>query len=121
MSIIVEIFFSQNYSQRHTDGGENLDYFHYIWNMKLARIQDQIALEEAIINAVDDYANWSTEIDSKDGIHVAKDLAVSVVREGECPADDFFPIASLLRTEDGKTQADFERCAEVAQKYIFVR
>ena len=89
--------------------------------MKRTSIQSQIALEEAIINAVDDYANWSTEIDSRDGIHVAKDLEVSVVREGECPAADFYPIASLLRTENGKTQADFELCSEVAQKYIFVR
>ena len=85
------------------------------------RILDQISFEESIIHLIDNYLQWSTEINTNDCVFINKDLEVSLISEELESIIQTIPIISLIREVNGKAEADFEKIADLAQQYFFIR
>ena len=85
-------------------------------------IQDWHRFADAVTDLVEDYIEYSTEIDENDGIYVDEDDEVHLVsREMTSDEVNFHPIVNLLDFSESVPEVNYDAIQELTDKYIFVR
>lgn len=84
-------------------------------------IQDLRAFSEKVFDVVKEYLSYDKIVDDE-GIYVDDDLEISIIKENEAKdADNYYPIKTLIREEDGEIEPDCDEIDDVASHYFFVR
>ena len=85
-------------------------------------IQDWHRFADAVIDLIDEYVRYSTEIDPNDGIYVDEDDNVCLMARNEAPDEsDFHSIVNLLDSSLSPPEPKYDAVEELVDKYIFVR
>ena len=84
-------------------------------------IQDLRAFSEKVFDAVQEYLA-DGEIADNEGIYVDDSMEISIIKETDTTdADNYYPIKTLIREEDGEIVPDVDNIDDVASHYFFVR
>lgn len=85
-------------------------------------IHDWYRFTDSVIDLIDEYIRFSTEIDPDDGIYVDEDDNVRLMARNEAPDEsDFHPIVNLLDLTQSPPELKYDAVEELVDKYIFVR
>lgn len=85
-------------------------------------IQDWHRFTDSVIDLIDEYVRFSTEIDPDDGIYVDEDDNIRLIARNEAPDEsDFHPIVNLLDLTQSPPELKYDAVEELVDKYIFVR
>ena len=82
-------------------------------------IQDLRAFSEKVFDAVQEYLA-DGEIADNEGIYVDDNLEISIIKEKN-DTDNYYPIKTLIREEDGEIEPDVDNIDDLASHYFFVR
>ena len=84
-------------------------------------IQDLRAFSEKVFDAVQEYLA-DGEIADNEGIYVDDNLEISIIKETDTTdTDNYYPIKTLIREEDGEIEPDIDNIDDLASHYFFVR
>ena len=84
-------------------------------------IQDLRAFSEKVFDAVQEYLA-DGEIVDNEGIYVDDNLKKSIIKDTDTTdTDNYYPIKTLIREEDGNVEPDVDNIDDVASHYFFVR